>query len=224
MTIVYHPEVIQGSDIWVSLRAGLLTASEMHLIVTPTLKIADNDKTRIHLYELMAQRITGHVEPQYVSDDMLRGINDEVKAKIIYSEKYSTVVETGFVTNDFLGFPIGFSPDGLIDDDGLIECKSRRQKFQVQTIANNEMPKDYLIQVQTGLMVTDRSYCDFVSYCGGLPLFVQRIYADVLIQKAIIEAAISFEDKLQEKLAEYQKIASTLFMTEREEDEEEITL
>ena len=33
-------------------RCGLLTASEMKLIVTPTMKVANNDKTRSHRREL----------------------------------------------------------------------------------------------------------------------------------------------------------------------------
>ena len=52
-------------------RCGLLTASEMKLIITPTLKIASNDKERAHIYELAAQRITNYVEPSYVGDDKL---------------------------------------------------------------------------------------------------------------------------------------------------------
>jgi len=70
--ITYYPELIQGSEEWHALRCGLLTASEMKLIITPTLKVASNEKERAHLYELLAQRITKYVVPTYVSDDMLR--------------------------------------------------------------------------------------------------------------------------------------------------------
>ena len=45
MTIKYFPELIQGSDEWLAARIGILTASEVHKILTPTLKIADNEKT-----------------------------------------------------------------------------------------------------------------------------------------------------------------------------------
>src|SRR3546814_17561163 len=60
--LVYHTDLIQGSEEWLQARCGLLTASEMKLIVTPTLKAANNDETRTHLYELLAQRVTGYVE------------------------------------------------------------------------------------------------------------------------------------------------------------------
>ena len=61
--IKYHDDLIQGSDEWHAARCGLLTASEVKLILTPTLKIANNDKTRAHVYEIAAQRITGYTEP-----------------------------------------------------------------------------------------------------------------------------------------------------------------
>lgn len=224
MTITYHNDLIQGSDDWHAARCGLLTASEMSLIITPaTLKIASNDKERTHLYELLAQRVTKYVEPQYIGDDMLRGWEDEILARLLYSEKYAPVDEVGFVTNDTWGFTIGYSPDGLVGTDGLIECKSRRQKYQIQTIAEDEVPKDFLIQIQTGLLVTERVWCDFVSYCGGLPMFVKRVHADQQVQDAIVQAAHAFEIRLSEKLARYQVSAINFWPTERRV-EEEITI
>lgn len=156
MTIKYHENVIQGSDEWLDLRRGILTASEMKLCVTPTFKVAYNEKTRAHVYDLLAQRITGHVEPHYISDDMMRGHEDEILARMKYSEMFTPVRDMGFITNDRWGFTLGYSPDGLVGDDGQIECKSRRQKYQVETILTNEMPDDYLLQVQTGLLVSER--------------------------------------------------------------------
>jgi len=195
--IRYHHDIEQGSEEWHALRCGILTASEMKLIVTPTLKPASNDKERAHLFELLGQRITQHTEPRYISDDMLRGQDDEIEARIRYAEHYAPVTECGFVTNDDLGFVIGYSPDGLVDDDGLIECKSRRQKFQVETILADKVPEEYMLQIQTGLLVTRRKWLDFVSYCAGLPMYVKRVFPDARYQEAIIAAAIGFEYRLQ---------------------------
>lgn len=231
MTVRIFPEMIQGSEEWIAARCGLLTASEMSLIITPaTLKAAVNEKERNHLYELLAQRISGHVEPHYVSDDMLRGHEDEIEARILYSKTYANVHDVGFITNDRFGFTIGYSPDGLVGDDGQIECKSRRQKFQVQTIVENvadrTAPRDFLIQVQTGLLVSERQWCDLISYCGGLPMATIRIYPDPAVQAAIVEAAGAFEQRLALKLAAYRETIATetrLIPTTRRKYEE-ITL
>lgn len=199
--VKYYPDLDQGSDEWLAARCGLLTASEMRLIITPTLKIASNDKERAHLYELLAQRVTKYVEPHYISDDMLRGQADEVDARLEYAKHYAPVQDVGFITNDRWGFTIGYSPDGLVGDDGLIECKSRRQKFQVQTIIEGEMPDDYAIQIQTGLLVSQRKWCDFISYSGGLPMTTIRVLPDFEVQDAIVAAASAFERRLAEKMS-----------------------
>lgn len=220
MTIKYHDDVIQGSDDWLALRRGLITASEMNLLLTPTLKVAANDNSRKHIYELLAQRISGYTEPHYVGADMLRGQDDEIFARALYSEKYAPVTECGFVTADKWGFTLGYSPDGLVGDDGLIECKSRRQKFQVQTIIEKAMPEDYLLQCQTGLLITGRKWLDFVSYSGGLPMAVIRILPDAAIHEAIITAASAAEKQIAEKLAAYKVAATGLYPTERRIEQE----
>lgn len=205
--IRYHTDLVQGSDEWLQARCGLLTASEMRLILSPTLKIASNEKERTHLYELLAQRINRHVEPSYVGDDMLRGYADEVEARIIYAEHYAPVKEVGFITNDKWGFTIGYSPDGLIGDDGLLECKSRRQKFQVETVIehvpNSTVPPEFALQVQTGLLVSERKWLDFISYSGGMPMVVIRVYPDPMVQNAIVHAATAFEQRLSDKMSAY---------------------
>jgi predicted phage-related endonuclease len=215
VTITYHQDLIQGTDEWHQARLGLLTASEMKLIITPTLKMASNEKERSHLYELLAQRITGYVEPSYVSDDMLRGRDDEIDAVALYNKTVAKSVACGFVTNDQFGFTLGYSPDALVGDDGQIECKSRRQKYQAQTLVEGEVPDEYMIQLQTGLIVTARKWVDFISYCGGMPMFTKRVYPDDKIQDAILLAATEFETRLQVALKKYTTAIVGLPATER---------
>lgn len=208
--ITYHAEIEQGSEEWHAARCGLLTASEMKLIITPTLKIASNEKERAHLYELLAQRVTKHVEPSYISDSMLRGMDDEVEALNQYKKTYAPIKRVGFVTNDKWGFTIGYSPDALVGDDGQVECKSRNQKLQIQTLCDyvpaGTIDPDFMIQVQTGLLVTERKWCDLVSYCGGLPMATVRVLPDEKVQEAIVTAATAFETRLAEKRAKYEAV------------------
>ncbi len=220
--VTYHPEVFQGTPEWLALRCGILTASEMRLLFTPTLKIASNDKERAHLYELLAQRITRYVEPSYISDDMLRGQVDETEARFLYAQHFAPVEEIGFITNDRHGFTLGCSPDGLVGADGLLECKSRRQKFQAEMllehVPHNTIPMDFVIQVQTALLVSEREWCDFVSYCGGMPMAVVRAYPDEAVQARILEAASDFEKRLDAKLGAYEVLLTCgkrLIPTER---------
>ena len=75
------------------------------------------------------------------------------------------------------------SPDGLVGDLGLIEVKGRMAKYQVQTIlehiappdAASIIPMEFMLQVQDGLFVTEREWCDFISYSNGLNMAVIRV-------------------------------------------------
>lgn len=211
--IEYRPDVTQGSPEWLAARCGLLTASEMHLIITPTLKIASNDKERTHLYELLAQRITKYVEPSYISDAMLRGMEDEIDAVVQYGKSYAPVKHVGFVTNDKWGFTLGYSPDALVGADGQVECKSRSQKYQIQTLCDyvsiDGIDPDFMIQVQTGLLVTERKWCDLISYCGGLPMATVRVMPDEKIQSAIVAASAAFEERLLAKRVAYEVVIAS---------------
>ena len=221
--IKHYFELEQGSVAWLLARCGLLTASEMKLVVTEkTLKPTKNDKVRAHAYELAAQRINEYVEPSYVSDDMMRGTMDEVEAKEVYETYFDDITECGFITNDRLGFNIGFSPDGLIGDNGLIEIKSRRQKFQLETIAKDEVPSEYMLQIQTGLLVTEREYCDFVSFSAGMPLFRKRVERNDEMFDAIKTGAVLFENSVLENIHNYENNvkAHDFPMTERKIYEE----
>jgi predicted phage-related endonuclease len=204
----------------------MLTASEFERIITPTLKIADNVKSRAHLWEMAAQRISGYVEPQYISDAMLRGQEDEITARDVYSKRYAEVDQCGFVTNSKWGFTLGCSPDGLVGGDGLIECKSRCQKYQVQTLCEyletGAIPEEFVLQVQGLLLVTERKWCDFISYCGGLPMLTVRVEPDEKVQAAIVDAAAKFESRINETIANWQSAVTSLrtIPTERTVEEE----
>jgi hypothetical protein len=198
--VIYHAPVVQGSDEWHAMRCGLITASEVKLLLTPKMKVAANDKVRGHVFELAAQRISGFVEPSYVGDNMLRGWADEIEAVNLYGRHFSQVEACGFITNDKWGFTLGYSPDGLVGSDGLIECKSRRQKFQVETFAAASVPDEFWLQCQTGLLVSEREWLDFVSYSAGLPMAVIRVEPCAETQAAIIAAAESAERQIAEAI------------------------
>lgn len=202
--IVHHADLIQGSEEWLQARCGMLTASGVKLILTPTLKEASNDKARAHVWEMASQRISNFVEMQYVSDDMMRGQGDEVLAKALYTQRYAPVGDMGFITNDHWGFTIGFSPDGLVGEDGFIECKSRRQRFQVETIVQNVCPFEHMLQIQTSYLVSGRKWCDYVSYSAGLPMAVIAVPPDHEMQDAIVRAATKFEAQVAERIARYE--------------------
>ena len=195
----YHYEVEQGTEEWLRLRLGKITASTAKQLLTPTFKIAKNDKVRTLAYHLASERITGRIEPNVTTYDMERGHIEEVFARDLYSEKYSHVKECGFIENGFLGY----SPDGLVGEHGLIEIKSRRSKYQVQTIIDGQMPSEYMIQCQVGLMVSEREWIDFIQYSNGMHMFVQRIERDDDLITKITDATVDMEATIKELVEDY---------------------
>lgn len=66
-----------------------------------------------------------------------------------------------FEFNDY----IGGTPDGLISDDGTLEIKCPYYPAEhMKTVISREVPKEYVWQVDGHMLVTGRSWCDFMSF------------------------------------------------------------
>lgn len=216
MSLIELPDLIQGTDEWHDQRRGIVTASVVGRLLTATGKPANNDTSRTLTAQLVAERITGWTDPVYVSDDMLRGTEDEPRAIAEYEALTARMVDvTGFMIRDDWGFRIGYSPDGLVDDFGLVEVKSRRAKKQLQTILEDAVPAENMAQLQCGLLVSGREWCDYVSYCGGMPLYVKRVLPDREWFDAIVEAVGVFELAASLMTEQYEAATAGLPATER---------
>jgi hypothetical protein len=224
MTLTTYGDLVQGTDEWLDARRGILTASVVGDLITPkTVRPASNDTSRSLTMLLVAERITGYSDPVYVSDDMMRGIVDEPIARTAYAKhKGVRVDELGFMVRDdatpmgsLPTWRLGYSPDGLVGDDGLIEIKSRRAKAQVATILTDEVPMANLAQMHAGMLVADRAWCDYVSFSGGLPLYVKRVHRDEKWDKVIVDVATEFETTAAQMVAAFNLIAETMPATER---------
>lgn len=171
----------------------------------PVLEVADNDTSRAVTAMLAAERVAGFTEDTPMSGDMWRGVMAEPFARDLYSGHYQQAVECGFMIREEDGWTLGYSPDGLVGDDGLIEVKAPRSKTQLLTVLADEVPQHYMAQCQAGLLVSGRKWLDFVSYVGGMHVYVKRVLPDPA-WFAVIEAACrTFETNAAALVAEYTK-------------------
>ena len=216
MTLHEFPGIEQGTDAWHDQRRGLITASVVgQLITAATLKVASNDYSRGLTARLAAERITGWTEETPMSSDMWRGVEAEPVARDIYSGYYQQATETGFMLREEDGWSLGYSPDGLVGIDGLIEIKAPRAKTHLNTILADTVPAHYMAQCQAGLLVTGRAWIDFVSYVGGMPLYVKRVLPDPKWAEAITAACIAFEANVTQIVADYRERVVDMPITER---------
>ena len=222
----FHEDLIQGSQDWLDARCGVITASNVKKILSPLTfkRVKEGSKYALSLAQ---ERITKEVEPCFLSDDMLRGMYDEIIARQIYGNLNDLEVkEVGFITEEFDSVTIGYSPDGLVGEHGLIEIKSRKASYQIETIVSNEMPVEYMLQIQTGLLVTKRRWCDFISYSNGLPFFVKRIYPNLELHQLIVKSCIEIDAEVCDMIEKYERNSASLFVTEKNifNDDQEVVL
>lgn len=205
MTLQIH-DVQQGDDAWIELRRGMLTASQVGKLISPTLKLANNETSRGLLETLVAERLTGNVEYVHPSWDMQRGSMSEPYARDLYREQHGPVEEIGFATNTFNGHTLGASPDGLCGSLGGLEIKSPKPKTHLRTILADEVPAEHLPQIQASMLVLERDWWDFESYCGGWPIYVHRVYRDDAWQKVLLDALDMFEENAAAMIATYRAV------------------
>lgn len=190
--------LLQGSEEWLEARRGLITASTLGKLITPsTLKPADNETSRTLILTLAAERITGRIDYVHPTFDMQRGTDDEPFARDLYADNYAPVTEVGFITRTDGDVTVGYSPDGLVDETGLIEIKSRKPREQIRTFLDDRVPGYNIAQLQMGLWITGREWIDFVSYSAGLPLYVKRVYPSDQWQAAIPGVIASAESVIR---------------------------
>lgn len=182
----------------------------------PALTVGDIDDLA---WLLASERITGRTEDSFLTDAMWRGIDDEPRAIDVYSRRYAPVTSCGFMVEDRFGCRIGYSPDGLVDKRGLVEVKSRAPKTQVKTIVTAEVPAPNMAQLQCGLLVSGRDWNDYISYAGGMHMWVQRVEPDPAWFDVIVAAAVALEARITEIVTTYHANAQGFALTERVETE-----
>jgi putative phage-type endonuclease len=181
-----HHRVDQGTEEWFQLRMGRFTASSIDkLLGGPKNKGYQDEIKRVAFEMLYGVRPDG-----FESSWMTRGKDLEADARDAYQATTFTVVDTcGFFT---YGDSIGASPDGLIGDDGTVEIKCVKYNTFIDYVIADRVPPEYVPQIQTQLLCTDRQWCDFIAYHPGVPLFIKRIERDEeLIQNIIVAVDVA---------------------------------
>ena len=167
----------QGTDEWYAARLGIPTASGFSKVVTNSGEISK--QRRDYAIQLASELITYNQDEHYQSFDMQRGKDVEPEAREVYEQENLIIIEkVGFLRTDYCGY----SPDGFVGSDGLIEIKCPKQNTHTKYLYNHSLPSEYKAQVQGGLFVSNRKWCDFISYNPNFHedkrLFVKRISRD----------------------------------------------
>lgn len=192
-------DIEQGTPEWLALRLGIVTASELDcLLVSGKHPTGFGVAAFTYMDQLIGERITEEAaELPFQTKATIRGHEQEGVALELYEAREEVKVQkVGIILNR----GIGYSPDGLVGADGLIEIKTKLPKFQVGVILAGEIPKEHVAQCQGGLWASDREWIDFISYWPGMPLFVKRAYRDEALIRKIAERVSSFYEIMDERM------------------------
>jgi len=193
-------ECEQNSPEWFQARLGIPTASMFDAVMAKGRGGGESKGRRTYMLKLIGERMTGEPADSYSNPHMERGkiMEEEARNAYVFMQD-AEPVKVGFIRNG----EKGCSPDSLLGNDGLLEIKTKLPHLQLDVILSGQMPPEHMAQVQGQIWVAEREWCDFVSYCPKLPLFVQRIFRDDNYIKNLSDAIDEFlsdMEKLQAKI------------------------
>jgi len=172
--------------------------------------------------QLALSRLGGHTrKSDFSTAAMSYGVETEAQARAVYEMTTGLMVETpGYITNDELP-GLGYSPDGCIEEVGLLEIKCPKDFTHWQTLSIAEenkgsqvssqlmmVPKAYKFQLLHGLLVSSRHWIEFASYAVSFPLplqlYVTRVHReDVREELDAYQAAVTeFLDEVKDTMTQ----------------------
>lgn len=190
----------QGSPEWKLARLGHVSASGIADVMSK-IKTGESATRRKYKIRLVAERLTGKPQDSFTNAAMEWGVETEPQARMAYEVSRGTFVEkTGFWIHPRIKY-VGASPDGLVGEEGLIEIKCPNTTTHLEYIWNNEVPNEYLKQMQMQMWITGRQWCDFVSFDPRLPeknqLFVIRCHRDDPLISQIENEVLGFLKEIE---------------------------
>jgi exodeoxyribonuclease (lambda-induced) len=172
-----------------------------------------SDTARRYAADIAIERISGVPYGEPPKTWLLeRGHELEDRARIAYEARTGYLVEEcGVVLTDDRKF--GYSTDGMPDDDGLVEIKCPIDSVKIAHIWRTGDVSEYMHQMQGGMWITGRRWCDFIMFVPdlasvGKDLFVKRIHRDDAFIDAMVDSLLGFERLVAENESFFRMVAA----------------
>jgi exodeoxyribonuclease (lambda-induced) len=195
-------QVDQRSEEWFKDRYGKFTASK----IIDLLGIKGMGLTgETYAIDKAIEQLYGEVEEGFTSKDMQRGIDLEPIAFAKFKEVHPNlnVQNCSFFA---YGEHAGASPDGLIDDDAILEIKCPKGKKFFRLVAEENIDKIYVAQMQMQMLATNRNKAYFFNYLEvndkvyHHTIIVERDEDMIELIKERLEQAIAIKKEYIEKI------------------------
>ena len=193
----------QGSEEWAKARAGVITASKFRDALDCLKNGSPNAKSILYAAQVALERISGEpCDETFNSWQMKRGTELEPAARMEYESRTGNLAsESGVVLTDDKCY--GYSTDGFVDDDGMIEIKCLASALNILEMWRDQDLSQYEHQIQGGLWITGRKWCDFVMYAPqlktvGKELYYRRVTRDEAFIERLELGLVAFEKRVSE--------------------------
>lgn len=207
--MIYHP-VEQNTEnpcpccgkTWMELRGGKITGSVVGKAMAHYGK-AFGDPARAMAVEIAVVELGGEPElSSYTNGHMERGHEQEPIARRLYEQEFFCEVQNGgFIESGKLGC----SPDGLVGENGMIEIKSVIKPVHYNCVKTNSYDTKYKWQLFHNLIVSEREWIDFVSFCATFPagnkLFTNRVYREDIKEE---------EEKIRVRMEQFNELVEDI--------------
>lgn len=180
----------QRSSQWFKDRYGKFTASKINdLLGIKGLGLTGET----YAVERAIEQLFGEVEEGFTSKDMQRGIDLEPTAFAKFVEVHPNlkVQNCSFFA---YGEHAGASPDGLVNEDAILEIKCPKGKKFFRLVAEENIDKIYIAQMQMQMLATGRNKAYFFNYLE----LDDKVYHHTII----VERDEAMIDLIKERLEE----------------------
>lgn len=211
-----HHRHAQGTPEWLEARRGCITGSrfkDCRDYKSPTAAEKKEGKTRGapsskllgYAYDTARERCGGAAPAKFQNAAMRTGTEQEGPARRTYEAKTGNLVEeVGFFTTEDGLF--GLSPDGLIDDDGVLEIKTMVSSDTLFTAVAHGDVSEYLDQCLGYLWLLGRQWVDLVLWAPDLQhMTIRRITRDENAIEALEEDLLEFAALVRQQEAALRK-------------------
>lgn len=160
--------MFQRTPEWDECRRGKATASQIATVMVKTAKGKYMAGRKTYMLQLLAERLTGQQKVFRKNASILHGEEMEEFAKGAYEAATGVEIEeVGFIDHPTInGF--GCSPDGFAGK-GLVECKCLDSDNHLKFLIYGEVDRQYIEQMNAQMLVTQRPWCDFISFDDRFP-------------------------------------------------------
>lgn len=210
---------------WGLARVGVFTASEFDSLITPLGKIRAGEGVESYLCKKLAERWIGGALPSAFSGSFAMDQGNVLEEQAIPFAEFEyglKIRQVGFVSTDC--GRSGCSPDGLVGfdetklsktaptaynltgDESGIEIKCPNLDTHIKYLLANEIPKDYIAQVQGSMLITGCSTWHFLSYRRFLPALHLVINRDEAFCENLSQALDEFTQRFDIAMEKLVKI------------------